>query len=83
VVAEGSKYIGKSQLMVTRECGDAPCLSRFDFDPKEAAGRVTRNVKIAVAAEGDTVEPGTATLQRRKRGILSEYFERCGTGRES
>src|SRR6266404_521251 len=68
--------------MVTREGGDAPCTSRFDFYAKEAAGRVGRNVKIPVAAEGDTVEPGAAALRRRKRGILSEYFERCGTGRE-
>ncbi len=55
----------------TGECRDASGPSVLDFHPHELAGRVRRDVKIAVAAEGDPVEPKTA-LRRSKDGILCE-----------
>src|SRR6185312_899563 len=66
----------------TGESRDASGLSILDFHPHELAGGVGRDVKIAVAAEGDPVEPGAA-LRRSKGGILCEYFERRGARGES
>src|SRR5882762_5112614 len=64
--------------MCTREHRDAPSSSILDFDTNEFANRVGRHVEVAVAAEGDPVEPETA-LRRREGGIPCEYFERRGT----
>src|SRR5260370_25700691 len=63
--------------MGTGERGDAPSPSILDFHANEFANRVGRHVEVAVAAEGDPVEPETA-LRRRKGGIPCEYFARRG-----
>ena len=68
--------------MVTRDLGDAPGPSPFNFHTNKFASRVVRHVKVAVAAEGYPVELGTTALSRRKAGILREYIERRGAGRE-
>src|SRR6266436_8514162 len=68
--------------MVTGEFCDAPGPSILDFHTQEFASRVGRHVKIAIAAESDSVEPGTTALRRRKLEILREYVKRCGAGRE-
>src|SRR5579864_8012532 len=82
VVSEPSESIGKLQVTVTVEFRDASGPSILDFHTKEFASRVGRHVKIAVAAEGDPVEPGTTALRRRKSGILREYVKGCGADRE-
>src|SRR5258708_27672610 len=63
--------------MCTVELRDATRPSILDSHTNELANRVGRHVEVAVAAEGDPVEPVTA-LRRRERGILCEYFERRG-----
>src|SRR2546426_5522605 len=63
--------------MGTGERRDAPSPSIPDFYTNEFANRVGRHVEVAIAAEGDPVEPETA-LRRREGGIPCEYFERRG-----
>src|SRR2546426_7714052 len=63
--------------MGTGERRDAPSPSIPDFYTNEFANRVGRHVEVAVAAEGDPVEPETA-LRRREGEIPCEYFERRG-----
>ena len=64
-------------MRVTGEFCDAPGLSILDFHTQEFASRVGRNVKVAVAAEGDPVESDTP-LRRRENRVPCEYFERRG-----
>ncbi len=59
---------GNSQVTGTGEYRDAPGPSIFDFHTQEFANGVGRHVEVAVAAEGDPVEPDTA-LRRREGGI--------------
>src|SRR5258708_3331289 len=63
--------------MCTVELRDATRPSILDSHTNELANRVGRHIEVAVAAEGDPVEPVTA-LRRREGGILCEYFERRG-----
>jgi hypothetical protein len=50
----------------------------FDRDAKEAARGVSRHIQVAVAAEGDPIQPGAGRLRRRELRVRGEDLEPGG-----